>query len=288
MSLTGLLCALLLSVVASTSTAAAFSPDGPRATGLPLVEVIGCRMINGNLVCDRSGTLLPNRLRRPKATVKPQKKTVRPVQRKSPSKKSNTARQAPPQNDEDVGTAADAELDDEAEDSGEVTCPPGWVPLDEPDEKGAVCEPESERSVTAPADSEPPSSAENGDAPSFKPAPEDAAEPDYIFETAPPGPEGSAAPSPSLAPAGQQPSAPTPPPNLESDKTPAEQDTQRNLPSRPRMRALHRNLRQALRSPRRIPTRMARLPLWLRTTRQGRRSTPPKSSGRLRRGRRSS
>ena len=147
MSLTGLLCALLLSVVASTSTAAAFSPDGPRATGLPLVEVIGCRMINGNLVCDRSGTLLPNRLRRPKATVKPQKKTVRPVQRKSPSKKSNTARQAPPQNDEDVGTAADAESDDEAEDSGEVTCPPGWVPLDEPDEKGAVCEPESERSL---------------------------------------------------------------------------------------------------------------------------------------------
>ncbi len=222
MSLTGLLCALLLSLVASTSTAAAFSPDGPRATGLPLIEVIGCRMINGNLVCDRSGTLLPNRLRRPKATVKPQKKTVRPVQRKSPSKKSNTARQAPPQNDEDVDTAADAESEDEAEDSGEITCPPGWVPLDEPDEKGAVCEPESERSVTAPADSEPPSSAENGDAPSFKPAPEDAAEPDYIFETAPPGPEGSAAPSPSLAPAGQQPSAPTPPPNLESDKTPAE------------------------------------------------------------------
>ena len=119
--------------------------------GLPVIAVIGCKLVGGALVCGRDGTLLPNRLRRPKARAKEPAKTYKPAQKKtpakSPSSKSGTSKSAPAatsgqdaDNESDVDSAV-PNADDAAQDSATHSCPPGHVVLEEPNAAGSHCEP---------------------------------------------------------------------------------------------------------------------------------------------------
>jgi hypothetical protein len=117
--------------------------------------VIGCRLVGGALVCGRDGTLLPNRLRRPKAkapakTYKPAKKKTPPA--KSRSSTSGTSKSAPAtsgqdaDNESDVDSTvpdeeADAQDGDDAQDGAVHSCPPGHVVLEKPNAAGSHCEP---------------------------------------------------------------------------------------------------------------------------------------------------
>ena len=145
-----------------------------QAPGLPVIAVIGCRLVNGALVCGRDGTLLPNRLRRPKA--KAPAKTYKPAQKKTPpaksrSSKSGTSKSAPaatsgqdadaePESDVDSTVPdeeADAQADDDVQDSDNAkdsddeqnsavhSCPPGHVVLEKPNAAGSHCEPDRHR-----------------------------------------------------------------------------------------------------------------------------------------------
>jgi hypothetical protein len=147
------------------AVAAAPGPSfaGAKAPVASLVDraVIGCRLVGGALVCGRDGTLLPNRLRRPKAkapakTYKPAKKKTPPA--KSRSSTSGTSKSAPAASGEDAdnesdvdSTVPDEEADvqdsdnakdrDDAQDSAVHSCPPGHVVLEKPNAAGSHCEP---------------------------------------------------------------------------------------------------------------------------------------------------
>ena len=174
-----------------------------RGPGLPVIAVIGCRLVNGALVCGRDGTLLPNRLRRPKARAKQPTKTYKPAQRKTPSTKSQsskggTSRSAPSSTGQDVEDVEDVE-DDEAEDTPAApesetedddagkdnatpSCPTGTVVLEKPNASGSFCEPVDAKPATetAPAVEAPAEAAE-------QPQSEPTATAEEPVDEAPPG-----------------------------------------------------------------------------------------------------
>ena len=162
-SAAALFCAIGLLLLWQGESRAASAPQ-LQAPRLPVITVIGCRLVNGALVCGRDGTLLPNRLRRPKA--KAPAKSYKPVQKKTPpaksrSSKSGTSKSAPaatsgqdadaePESDVDAvapdeedGALADedAQDSDDAQDSAVHSCPPGHVVLEKPNAAGSHCEP---------------------------------------------------------------------------------------------------------------------------------------------------
>jgi hypothetical protein len=148
------------------AAAAAPGPSfaGAKAPVASLVDrVIGCRLVGGALVCGRDSTLLPNRLRRPKAkapakTYKPAKKKTPPA--KSRSSTSGTSKSSPatsgqeaddeperdvdavaPDEEDDAQADDDAQDIDDAQDSAVHSCPPGHVVLEKPNAAGSHCEP---------------------------------------------------------------------------------------------------------------------------------------------------
>lgn len=132
-----------LGLMASPSSAAVFRASSPDVPGLPVIAVIGCKLVGGTLVCGRDGTLLPNRLRRPKATIKEPKKTYQPPKKKtqsktgSSSKKSGTTgKPAPAENSSATKTEEGG-----ADKSVGHICPPGHVVLEEANAAGSFCEP---------------------------------------------------------------------------------------------------------------------------------------------------
>ena len=168
-SAAALFCTIGLLLLWQGESRAASAPQ-LQAPGLPVIAVIGCRLVNGALVCGRDGTLLPNRLRRPKARAKEPTKTYKPAQKKTPpaksrSSKSGTSKSAPAatsgpdaepesdvdstvpdeeadaQADDDALDGDDAKDSDDAQDSAVHSCPPGHVVLEKPNAAGSHCEP---------------------------------------------------------------------------------------------------------------------------------------------------
>ena len=207
----GVVCAVVLGV--TSSSASALGPDSLRAPSLPLVEVIGCKLGSGGLVCKRDGKLLPNRLGRSK--VKEPKKEAQPVPKKTQSKKipavrnRNTATQQLPSEDDGTPAEATATRSDEGELEGaeETPCPPGYVALEEPDASGSHCaSPSNETTV----ESEEVSPAE----------PADGADPNFTFQTLVPPSKDSASPP---LPPGPESSPSTAAPQMSAaDQTPGE------------------------------------------------------------------
>jgi len=209
---------LLLPWLGESRAASAPQLPGP---GLPVIAVIGCKLVGGTLVCGRDGTLLPNRLRRPKAKVKEPKKEYQPQKKtqskQSPSsKKSGTAAKPAPAEVEETDSddAATEAEEDKADDTAGHTCPPGNVVLEKANAAGSFCEPVNKQTpaaapaLTAPAPTTAPAPAPAA-VPAPTPPPQTSTGTDQPGErkyTAPPSPPAaSGTPQPSANPTSQTP-----------------------------------------------------------------------------------
>jgi hypothetical protein len=152
----------------------AFALDAPQAPGLPVIKVLNCRLDGLAVVCERGGTLLPNRdkkLRKKEPSEVP-RATPGGTKSKSKASKSQSAKSKPPKGQSPKGSTtpakdaagepAGASESETSSDSSAVgsavehSCPPGNVVLEKPNASGSYCEPAGKSELPGNAPTNPP------------------------------------------------------------------------------------------------------------------------------------
>jgi hypothetical protein len=139
----------------------ALALDAPKAPGLPVVEVLNCRLEGLAVVCGGGGTLLPNRekkLRKKEPEPTPQAapsqtqhkskaSSAKSQKGKATTSKGQSGKASPtPSKEEQETPAAASSPEPPAQGEGaekstvEHSCPPGTVVLEKPNASGSYCE----------------------------------------------------------------------------------------------------------------------------------------------------